>query len=116
MRNLKKALAKIAVAACVIVVLTGIVPAAGEPAPPKPVYLYKATFVRAAPGKLLDLIALYKERLPVIEAAGDARPFWWRHTQGDQWDLMILTPMGSYSEYYAKARIDKRDKAAAAAG
>ncbi len=87
-----------------------------ETAPPKPVFLYKTTFVRAAPGKLLDLIALYKDRLAVVEAAGDARPFWWRHTQGDQWDLMILTPMGSYADYYAEGRIARRDKAAAAAG
>jgi len=82
----------------------------------KPVYLYKTTFVRAAPGKLLDLIALYKDRMAVIEASGDVRPFWWRHTQGDQWDLMILTPMGSYTEYYAKGRVARRDKAAAASG
>lgn len=78
----------------------------------KPVYLYKTTFVRAAPGKLLDLIALYKDRMAVIEASGDARPFWWRHTQGDQWDLMLLTPMGSYTEYYSKGRSARRDKAA----
>jgi hypothetical protein len=88
-------------------------------APPpstKPVYLYKTTFVRAAQGKLLDLIALYKERMAVVEAAGEARPFWWRHTQGDQWDLMLLTPMGSYIDYFAKAQVAKRKKAAEAAG
>jgi hypothetical protein len=98
------------------VALAGVAFAADEPAPPKPAYLYKTTFVRAAPGKLLDLIALWKDRFGVIEAGGDARPFWWRHTQGDQWDLMMLTPMGSYADYYAKAKIAERDKAAAAAG
>jgi hypothetical protein len=88
-------------------------------APPpstKPVYLYKTTFIRAAQGKLLDLIALYKERMAVIEAGGDVRPFWWRHTQGDQWDLMLLTPMGSYVDYYAKARVAKRTRAAEKSG
>ncbi len=90
--------------------------ASGPPASPKPVYLYKTTFVRAAPGKLLDLIALYKERLAVIEKAGHPRPFWWRHTQGDHWDLMVLTPMGSYVEYYAKGRVAMRQKAAEASG
>jgi hypothetical protein len=89
---------------------------AGPPASTKPVYLYKTTFIRAAQGKLLDLIALVKDRMAVIEAAGDVRPFWWRHTQGDHWDLMLLTPMGSYVEYYAKGRVAKRDRAAAAAG
>jgi len=80
-----------------------------------PAYLYKTTFVRAAPGKLLDLIALYKDRMAVIEAAGDERPLWWRHTQGDQWDLMLLFPMGSYTEYYSSERISRRQKAAVAA-
>jgi hypothetical protein len=72
------------------------------------IYLYKATFVRAAPGKLLDLIALYKARMPVFDSSGDGRPFWWRHTQGDQWDLMLLFPMGSYTDYYAKERVARR--------
>ncbi len=78
----------------------------------EPAYLYKTTFVRAAPGKLLDLIALYQSRMTVVEAAGDDRPLWWRHTQGDQWDLMLLFPMGSYAEYYSSERIARRKKAA----
>jgi hypothetical protein len=88
--------------------------AAGGPKPPEPAYLYKTTFVRAAPGKLLDLVALYKSRMAVDEAAGDERPLWWRHTQGDQWDLMLLFPMGSYTEYYSKERLARREKAAGA--
>jgi hypothetical protein len=88
---------------------------AGEPASAAPAYLYKTTFVRAAPGRLLDLIALYKSWMAVEEAAGDERPFWWRHTQGDQWDLMLLYPMGSYGEYYVGKRISRRAKAAGAA-
>lgn len=88
----------------------------GPPPSTKPVYLYKTTFVRAAPGKLLDLVAIYKDRMAAIEASGDARPFWWRHTQGDQWDLMLLTPMGGYTEYYAKNMIARRKKAAEASG
>jgi len=69
-------------------------------------------FVRAAPGKLLDLIELYKTRMTVYDSSGDDRPFWWRHTQGDQWDLMLLVPMGSYAEYYSKQRIAQRKQAA----
>ncbi|MCX6562052.1 MAG: hypothetical protein NTU60_00450 [Candidatus Aminicenantes bacterium] len=80
----------------------------------EPTYLYKTTFVRAAPGKLLDLIALYKSRMAVDDASGDERPLWWRHTQGDQWDLMLLVPMGSYTEYYSKERLSRRMKAAEA--
>ena len=76
-------------------------------------YLYKTTFIRAAPGKLLDLIDLMKEQMPVIDASGDNPPFWWRHTQGDQWDLMMLYPMESYAEYYSKERIKLRSRAQA---
>jgi len=85
---------------------------AGGPPSAKPAYLYKTTFVRAAPGKLLDLIALYKSRMAVDDASGDGPLFWWRHTQGDQWDLMLLSPMGSYAEYYSKDRLARRKKVA----
>jgi hypothetical protein len=77
-----------------------------------PSYLYKTTFVRAAPGKLLELIDLYKSRMATYDASGDERPFWWRHTQGDQWDLMLLFPMRSYTEYYSAERAGRRNKAA----
>ncbi len=86
--------------------------AAGELPSPEPTYLYKATFVRAAPGKLLELIALYKSRMALDDDSGDERPFWWRHTQGDHWDLMLLFPMGSYTEHYSKERVARRKKAA----
>lgn len=89
---------------------------AGGPPSAKPAYLYKTTFVRAAPGKLLDLIALYKSRMAVDDASGDGPLFWWRHTQGDQWDLMLLSPMGSYAEYYAKNKIARRKEADEASG
>lgn len=83
----------------------------GGPQPSEPTYLYKTTFVRAAPGKLLELIVLYKSRMAVADAAGDERPLWWRHTQGDHWDLLLLYPMGSYTEYYSKERVSRREKA-----
>jgi len=88
--------------------------AGAAPQSAEPDYLYKTTFVRAAPGRLLDLIALTKGRMAVVDAAGDERPLWWRHTQGDQWDLMLLSPMGSYAEYYSKDRISRRWNAEAA--
>ncbi len=88
--------------------------AEGSPQSAEPNYLYKTTFVRAAPGKLLELIELYKSRMAVYQAMGDEPPFWWRHTQGDQWDLMLLFPMGSYGEFYAPDRLARRKKAAEA--
>jgi hypothetical protein len=75
-------------------------------------YLYKVTLVQAAPGKLLDLIELYKTQAELGKAAGDEAPLWMRHSQGDHWDLMILFPLGSYSAYYQPERAGKRQKAA----
>jgi len=86
---------------------------ATEPLSSEQTYLYKTTFIRAAPGKLLDLIELFKEQMTVYDAAGDKRPFWWRHTQGDQWDLMMIFPMESYTKYYSKERITRRSQAQA---
>src|SRR3954471_442695 len=79
--------------------------AAGNP------YLYKATLVQAAPGKLLELIDLYKARAAASQAAGDEAPLWMRHSQGDHWDLMLLYPMGSYADFYRPERIAKRKQA-----
>lgn len=74
-------------------------------------YLYKVTLVQAAPGKLLELIDLYKARASAYQAAGDEAPLWMRHSQGDHWDLLILFPISSYAEYYQPERIAKRKKA-----
>lgn len=79
--------------------------------------LYRATMIRAAPGQLVELIDAIKERTPVYEAAGEARPFLLRHSQGDQWDLMLLEPLGaSLSAYYATAREQRRSSAAQMSG
>ncbi|HKE30925.1 MAG TPA: hypothetical protein VKD65_04310, partial [Candidatus Angelobacter sp.] len=74
-------------------------------------YLYKVTLVQAAPGKLLELIDLYKARATAYQGAGDEAPLWMRHSQGDHWDLLILFPVGSYTEYYQPERVAKRKKA-----
>jgi hypothetical protein len=70
-------------------------------------YLYKVTLVQAAPGKLLELIDLYKQRAAALKDVDEA-PLWMRHSQGDHWDLMILFPVGSYSDYYQTQRSAKR--------
>ncbi|MCH8126520.1 hypothetical protein IIC38_11225, partial [candidate division KSB1 bacterium] len=64
----------------------------------------------AAPGKLLDLIDLYKQQMAAIHQTDDEAPFWMRHSQGDQWDLMLIAPIGSYPEYYKASRIEKRNQ------
>jgi hypothetical protein len=78
-------------------------------------YLYKVTLVQAAPGKLLDLIDLYKSRTAAYPSTGDEAPLWMRHSQGDHWDLMVLFPMASYADYYQPERIAKRRQADASA-
>lgn len=80
-------------------------PAAPTPATP---YLYKVTLVQAAPGKLLELIDLYKQQAAAAKEFGDEAPLFMRHSQGDHWDLMILFPVKNYSEYYQSERAGKR--------
>ncbi len=91
----------------VFLILTCICCAAGSSTAQNP-YLYKVTLVQAAPGKLLDLIDLYKSRTAAYQTTGDEAPLWMRHSQGDHWDLMVLFPMGSYADYYQPERISKR--------
>jgi hypothetical protein len=76
-----------------------------------PGYLYKVTLVQAAPGKLPELIDVYKARATALQQAGDEAPLWMRHSQGDHWDLMVLWPMASYTDYYQPERVSKRTKA-----
>jgi hypothetical protein len=68
-------------------------------------YLYKATLVQAAPGRILELIDFYKD---AFAQSKDEAPFWMRHSQGDHWDLLLVWPIGSYEEYYTAERIAKR--------
>lgn len=73
-------------------------------------YLYRVTLIRAAPGRLLDLIELLKEERDLLADIREPAPFWMRHTQGDQWDLMILYPMGTFHEYYEPERATRRNE------
>ncbi len=75
---------------------------------PEPSYLYRATLLRAAPGRLLDLIDVLKTRRDSSQARGDHPFFWMRHSQGDQWDLLLLYPMESYAAFYHPDRLARR--------
>jgi len=74
-------------------------------------YLYKATLLQAAPGKILEVIDLYKAGWPGIRESGDEPPIAMRHSQGDRWDLLLLFPMGSSGAYYGPDRIARRGRA-----
>lgn len=67
-----------------------------------PAEAYRALFVRAAPGRLTELVQLVKARRD--SAPADARPVVLRHAQGDHWDLVLLQPVGSLSRYFATDR------------
>ena len=47
-----------------------------------------------------------------LERAGEERPMWMRHSQGDQWDLMIIYPIGSMGEYFSDGRLGARGRLA----
>jgi hypothetical protein len=75
-------------------------------------YLYRARLVQATPGKFVELLDLLGRESATMVSGGDAPPFIMRHSQGDHWDLMVIYPMGSYTEYYSAERVAKRKKAA----
>jgi hypothetical protein len=78
-------------------------------------YLYRVTMVRAAPGHWNDLIATLRQSFEIDRAAGDRAPFWMRHSQGDQWDFMLVYPMGEWSSYHSREREQSRAAAWATA-
>jgi len=78
--------------------------------------LYRFVIIQASPGRLLELIDLYKARLAVIQAGGDELPFIAKHSQGDFWDLCVIYPSASFTEYYSQERVAKREAAAKASG
>ena len=99
-----------------ILILITVIALTAVPADLRADELYKTTLVRAAPGKLLELIELSKERMTFYKEAGEKPPFWMRHSQGDQWDLLFLFPIGSFTEHYTLERVEKRRKAQIATG
>lgn len=64
-----------------------------------PAEAYRALFLRAAPGRLMELVELVKARRD--SAPAGARPVLLRHAQGDQWDLLMLQPVGTLSKYFS---------------
>lgn len=79
-------------------------------------YLYRFVMLQAGPGRLADLIELYRNRAPVIVAGGDEKPYIVRHSQGDHWDLLAILPYGSMTDYHRPERAAGREAAAAASG
>lgn len=76
-------------------------------------YLYKVTTARAATGSLSDLLDWIEElkATDYFRDSGEPAPLVMRHSQGDQWDLLIITPMHSWGTYYESAAIKRRQDA-----
>lgn len=74
-------------------------------------YLYRVTTLRAAPGDLTELIDLLirQEESGYYVLTRDEPPIIMRHSQGDQWDLMLIYPLESYEEYFDDDRIERRE-------
>lgn len=71
-------------------------------------FLYHVVLLRAAPGRLLDLIELLEEERDLLGDVNEPLPYWMRHTQGDQWDLLLLYPMGNFHDYFEPVRTARR--------
>lgn len=104
-----------------LVVLSGLALAwptlaSAQVAMPSRPELYKFVTIQAAPGKLPDLLAAYRQRAPVMASSGDEMPVVVRHSQGDRWDLLVIYPVGSFTEFYGRERVTKREGAGAASG
>lgn len=69
-------------------------------------YLYRVTTLRAEPGKLQELIEFLTAQRDATNSGAKVvhTPIIMRHSQGDQWDLLLMFPMGSYQEYYGAGR------------
>ena len=84
---------KKALIAGMFVLTLGFALLAQQPAQAPARELYRIHFFKAAPGKLPDLIDAYKNA-PVPDAA-TPRPMAFRHQSGDDWDLMVIYPLGA---------------------
>jgi hypothetical protein len=65
--------------------------------------LYRVTTLRAAPGKWVDLKALIESQGEAGNVSEDGRmvPYRMRHSQGAQWDFMLIQPLSSLEEYFS---------------
>lgn len=103
-------------AAVSVPTIGGIVSAPAAAAPPSALgperdavadsALYRVLLVRAAPGRLLELIEVYERQIARHEVEATGRSYLFRHSQGDQWDLMLLVPLGESTSFSVSGGVD----------
>jgi hypothetical protein len=78
-------------------------------------YLYQVTTLRADAGRLSELLDWLAEmkKSTYYKDSGDFPPFVMRHSQGDQWDLMIVSPMANWTKFHSQQATNRRSKAQA---
>jgi hypothetical protein len=79
-------------AACVAWVTPALAQPAARPAPPQEIY--HVHVVKAAAGKLPDLIEAYKYVPGPDSGDPQVTPIVLRHREGGEWDLIVITPRG----------------------
>ncbi len=73
-------------------------------------YIYKTVAMRAKPGQLLGLIDLLKQDMVDSKVFIGEKPLLMRHSQGDQWDLLLIVPVGvEMQDYYTEDNIEARE-------
>lgn len=92
---------KKAFAAGIFILTLGFAVVAQQPAPAPAHELYRIHFFKAVPGKLPDLIDAYKN-VPVPDNM-TPRPMVFRHQSGNDWDLMVIYPLGAKASMDANA-------------
>jgi hypothetical protein len=87
------------------VLLTATTTFAQQPAqPPAPALeLYHIPISKAAPGKLPQLIEAYKSEPAPAADEPQVTPIILRHRDGDEWDLVTITPLGKQVTLSASA-------------
>lgn len=74
-------------------------------------FVYHTITMRAAPGKLLELIELIRDDIRKFNKYGINKPVLMRHSQGDHWDLMMIIPVGETLDgYFTKDAIKARSQ------
>lgn len=66
--------------------------------------LYRVTMLRAAPGNWVELKALIESQGEAGSKSEDGRriPYRMRHSQGAQWDFMLIQPVRSWDDYFGE--------------
>lgn len=92
---MKKVHLTIALPFVAAVLLTATTSVAQQPAQPAPALeLYHIHISKAAPGKLPQLIEAYKSAPAPAADEPQVTPIILRHRDGDEWDLITITPLG----------------------